>query len=47
MLKNDKELKVWKKGGFFEGNCLMNELRVTRVKKPDAVVLKLSGVVQY
>ncbi len=37
---------VVKKGAIFEGNCLMNELRVTRVGKPDAGVSKTSEVVQ-
>ena len=37
---------VVKKGAVFEGNCLMNELRVTRAEKPDAAVAKKSEVVQ-
>ena len=37
---------VVKKGAVFEGNCLMNELRLTRAGKPDAAVSKTSEVVQ-
>ena len=37
---------VVKKGAIFEGNCLMNEVKVTRAGKPDAAVSKTSEVVQ-
>lgn len=37
---------VVKKGAVFEGNCLMNELRVAKEGKPDAAVSKTSEVVQ-
>ena len=37
---------VVEKGAIFEGNCLMNELRLTRAVKPDAGVSKTSEVVQ-
>ena len=37
---------VVKKGVIFEGNCLTNEVEMTRAEKPDAIVSKLSGVVQ-
>ncbi len=37
---------VVKKGAIFEGNCLTNEVRVTRARKPDAAVSKTSEVVQ-
>ena len=37
---------VVKNGFFFKGNCLTNEVEMTRAEKPDAIVSKLSGVVQ-
>ena len=37
---------VVKKGAIFEGNCLMNEIKVNRAGKPDPAVSKTSGVVQ-
>ena len=37
---------VVKKGAFFEGNCLTNEVKVTRAGKPDAAVSKTTEVVQ-
>jgi len=37
---------VVKKGAIFEGNCLTNEVKVTKVRKPDAAVSKTSEVVQ-
>jgi len=37
---------VVKKGAFFEGNCLTNEVKVTRARKPDAAVSKTTEVVQ-
>jgi len=37
---------VVKKGAIFEGNCLTNEVKVTRARKHDAAVLKTSEVVQ-
>jgi len=37
---------VVKKGAIFEGNCLTNEVKVNRVRKPDAAVSKTSEVVQ-
>ena len=37
---------VIKKGAIFEGNCLTNEIEMTRAEKPDIAVSKLSGVVQ-
>jgi len=36
----------YKKGAVFEGNCLMNELRMTRARKPDTAVSKTSDIVQ-
>jgi len=37
---------VIKKGAIFEGNCLTNEVKVTRAGKPDPVVSKTTEVVQ-
>ena len=37
---------VVKKGAIFEGNCLTNEVKVTRAGKPDAAVSKTTEVVQ-
>ena len=37
---------VVKKGAIFEGNCLMNEVKVTKAGKPDTAVSKTSEVVQ-
>ena len=37
---------VVKKGAIFEGNCLTNEVKVTRMRKPDAAVSKTTEVVQ-
>jgi len=37
---------VVKKGAIFEGNCLTNEVKVTRVGKPDATISKTTEVVQ-
>ncbi len=37
---------VVKKGAIFEGNCLTNEVKVTRAGKPDTAVSKISEVVQ-
>jgi len=37
---------VVKKGAIFEGNCLTNEVKVTRAGKPDPAVSKTSEVVQ-
>ena len=37
---------VVKKRAIFEGNCLTNEVKMTRSEKPGAAVSKLSGVVQ-
>jgi len=37
---------VVKKGAIFEGNCLTNEIRVIKTRKPDPVVAKTSEVVQ-
>jgi len=35
-----------KKWGFFKRDCLTNEVEMTRAEEPDAIVSKLSGVVQ-
>jgi len=37
---------IVKKGAIFEGNCLTNEVKVTRAGKPDAAVSKTTEVVQ-
>lgn len=37
---------IVKKGAIFEGNCLTNEVKVTRARKPDAAVSKTTEVVQ-
>ena len=37
---------VIKKGAIFEGNCLTNEVKVTRAGKPDSAVSKTTEVVQ-
>ncbi len=37
---------IVKNGAFFEGNCLTNEVKVTRAGKPDAAVSKTTEVVQ-
>ena len=37
---------VVKKGAIFEGNCLTNEVKVNKARKPDATVSKTSEVVQ-
>jgi cytoskeletal protein CcmA (bactofilin family) len=37
---------VVKKGAFFEGNCLTNEVKAIKAGKPDAGVSKTSEVVQ-
>ena len=42
----ERLLWLYKKGAIFEGNCLTNEVEMTRAEKPDAIVSKLSGVVQ-
>jgi hypothetical protein len=39
-------LWLQKKGTIFEGNCLTNEVKVTRAGKPDAAVSKTLEVVQ-
>jgi len=37
---------VVKKGAIFEGNCLTNEVKVTRAGEPDDAISKTTEVVQ-
>ena len=37
---------IVKKGAIFEGNCLTNEVKLTRAGKPDSAVSKTTEVVQ-